>query len=231
MTRASREELRAELLARLPRRYSPWLQLGVPTIGGLAIAAVALSWIRELRAWELALVPLILAFANAVEWHAHRGLLHRRMRFVEIMYVRHAVQHHRLYVGDAMAIRTARELRFVLLPSYALFAILAFTAPVPVALALAGQRNLAALWIAAAAAYLLAYEWLHLLWHLPEDAPVARLGVVRALRRHHRLHHAPHLMQRWNFNVTLPLWDLVRGTLYRPHAHPVAGAHAARSAR
>jgi hypothetical protein len=23
-------------------------------------------------------------------------------------------------------------------------------------------------------------------------------------------------MQRWNFNVTVPLWDHVRGTVYRP---------------
>ena len=23
-------------------------------------------------------------------------------------------------------------------------------------------------------------------------------------------------MQRWNFNVTVPLWDWVRGTTYRP---------------
>jgi hypothetical protein len=23
-------------------------------------------------------------------------------------------------------------------------------------------------------------------------------------------------MQRWNFNVTIPLWDWVRGTVYRP---------------
>jgi sterol desaturase/sphingolipid hydroxylase (fatty acid hydroxylase superfamily) len=38
---------------------------------------------------------------------------------------------------------------------------------------------------------------------------------VRALRRHHAVHHDPELMQRWNFNVTVPLWDLVRGTIHR----------------
>ena len=230
MTHASRAEFRKELLARVPRRYSPIVHLVLPPLAALAIAGFALSRIQDLRLWQLAFVPVFLVLENALEWHAHRGLLHRRTRFVEVMYIRHSVQHHRLYVGDAMAIRTARELRFVLLPSYAVFAVLAVAAPIPVAFALAGQRNLAALWIASAAAYLLAYEWLHLLCHLPEDAPVARLAAVRALRRHHRLHHAPHLMQRWNFNVTLPLWDLVRGTLHRTHAQP-AGAHAARSAR
>jgi sterol desaturase/sphingolipid hydroxylase (fatty acid hydroxylase superfamily) len=32
------------------------------------------------------------------------------------------------------------------------------------------------------------------------------------LREQHRRHHHPRLMQRWNFNVTVPLWDWVRGT-------------------
>ena len=29
------------------------------------------------------------------------------------------------------------------------------------------------------------------------------------------LNHAPELMQNWNFNVTIPLWDWVRRTIYR----------------
>ena len=27
------------------------------------------------------------------------------------------------------------------------------------------------------------------------------------------MHHDPKLMQRWNMNVTVPLWDWVRGTV------------------
>ncbi|MBK7399278.1 MAG: hypothetical protein IPJ34_24170 [Myxococcales bacterium] len=30
---------------------------------------------------------------------------------------------------------------------------------------------------------------------------------MRFLREHHRRHHHPRLMQRWNFNVTIPLFD------------------------
>jgi sterol desaturase/sphingolipid hydroxylase (fatty acid hydroxylase superfamily) len=217
MTHASREELRAELLSRIPRWYSPWAHLAFPTIVGIAIAAFALSRIERLALWQLLLVPVFLAFGNAVEWHAHRGLLHRRVRFLEVLYVRHTPQHHAIFVSDDMAIRDARELKLVLLPAYGVLAVVAVTSPITAALAW-WQPNVAALWVASAVLYLLSYEWLHLAYHLPAESRVGRSRALAVLRRHHQLHHATHLMHRWNFNVTLPLWDHVRGTVYRPSA-------------
>jgi fatty acid hydroxylase family protein len=218
MTHTSRAEYRDELLARVPRRYSPLLHLAIPSLGGLTVAALALSSLRGLQAWQVAFVPLFLLIGNVIEWHAHRGLLHRRTRFLEVLYERHTPQHHMMYVADDMAIRSARELRFVLLPAYGLFAIVLVTSPVAVALGMLAGRNLAALWVASAALYVLSYEWLHLSYHLPPEGRIGRLALVQFLRRHHQFHHAPHLMQRWNFNVTLPVWDLVRGTAYHPAA-------------
>jgi hypothetical protein len=225
LTQQSRAELRAELLSRIPRWYAPWAHVAFPALAGFAITGFALSRIEDLRAWQLAFVPLFLVVGNAVEWHAHRGLLHRRTRFLEVLYIRHTPQHHAVYVGDDMAISSARELKLILLPAYGVLAILAVTSPVTIGLLRLGQPNLAALWVASVVAYVLSYEWLHLAYHLPESSRVGRLGLVRVLRRHHQLHHSPHLMQRWNFNVTLPLWDHVRGTVYRrPGATPVPGA-------
>ncbi len=218
MTEASRAELRDELLSRIPRWYTPWLHLAFPAVAGIAIAALALSRIDDLRAWQLGFVPVFLLFGNAVEWHAHRGLLHRRMRFLEVLYVRHTPQHHAVYVADDMAIRSARELKLILLPAYGVLAILAVTSPITIALVRVGQPNLGALWVASVVAYVLGYEWLHLAYHLPQHSAVGRLRIIGKLRRHHQLHHTPHLMQRWNFNVTVPVWDIVRGTVYRPHA-------------
>jgi len=214
MTHESREELRAELLARVPRWYSPLAHLVLPALAGLALAALALSRIHDLRFWQAALVPAFFTLGNAIEWHAHRGLLHRRTRFMHVLYLRHTPQHHALYVSGAMAIRAARELRFILLPGYAILAILAVSSPLVLLLFAIGQPNLAALWVASAVAYLLAYEWLHLTYHLPDSSLVGRLPVVRRLRRHHEHHHVPRLMQRWNFNVTVPLWDHLRGTAF-----------------
>lgn len=218
MTRTSRAELRAELMSRVPRSYSPRLHLLLPALIGFGAAGLALSRVEDLRAWQLLLVPAFLVFGNAVEWWVHRRILHRRTRPVEVFYVRHTPQHHAVYVADDMAIRSLRELKLVLLPAYAILGILALTSPATVAFALLGQPNLAALWVASVVVYLLSYEWLHLAYHLPESSRLGRSRLVRRLRRHHQIHHAPHLMQRWNFNVTLPLWDRLRGTLY-----PAAG--------
>jgi hypothetical protein len=231
MTQASRAELRAELLSRIPGWYSPWLHLAFPAVVGVAIAALALSRIEGLRAWQLALVPVFLVFANAVEWHAHRGLLHRRTRFLEVLYVRHTPQHHAVFVADDMAIRSPLELKLILLPAWGILAILAATSPATVAFVLLDQANLAALWVATVVFYVLSYEWLHLAYHLPAHGALGGLRVVRFLRAHHQLHHAPHLMQRWNFNVTLPLWDHVRGTVYRAHRLEPRAAELGRTGR
>ncbi len=217
MTQASREELRRDLLSRVPRWYSPWLHLAIPALTGVAIVALALGRVHALRAWQLAFVPLFVVFGNAVEWHAHRDLLHRRTWPLEELYFRHTPQHHAIYVSEDMYIREWRELRFVLLPAYGVAGLVAFTSPVTAAFWLAGQPNLAALWVVTVVLYILTYEWLHLAYHLPADGFVGGLRVTRWLRRHHQRHHHPPLMQRWNFNVTLPLWDLVRGTVW--HAH------------
>lgn len=215
MTKASREEIRRDLVSRIPRWYSPWMHLAVPAVSGIALIAFALSRIDDLRAWELAFVPIFLAFGNLVEWHAHKDLLHQRRWPLQELYYRHTPQHHAMYIAEDMYIRDFRELKFVLLPAYGVLALAGVTSPVTAALWFAGQRNLAALWAASAIFYLLTYEWFHLAYHLPADGAVGRWRVTKMLRRHHQRHHSPKLMQSWNFNVTIPLWDHVRGTVYR----------------
>lgn len=224
MTQTSRAELRSELLSRIPGWYRPWAHVLFPALVGIALAAGALSFVRDLQAWQVACVPLFLVFGNAVEWHAHRGLLHRRVRFLEVLYVRHTPQHHAVYVAGDLAIRDVRELKLVLLPAYGVLAIVALTSPLAALLVWLGQPNLGALWIATVVGYVLSYEWLHLAYHLPDGHPVGGLRAIRWLRRHHETHHQPHLMQRWNFNVTLPLWDQVRGTVYRPAGNATPAA-------
>ncbi len=227
MTNAARAELRAELVDRIPTWYSPWLHLAFPTVAGITVAALALSRIERLAAWQVLFVPLSLVFGNAIEWHAHRGLLHRRVRFLEVLYVRHTPQHHAIFIADDMAMHDRRELKLVLLPAYGILAILVLTSPLAVLLLWLGQPNLAALWVACVVFYVLSYEWLHLAYHLPPGSRIGRTRALARLRRHHQLHHATHLMHRWNFNVTLPLWDHVRGTVYRPARAP-SGALARR---
>ncbi len=220
MTRDARAELRAHLLARIPRWYSPLLHVLAPAVGGLAVIAFAVTRIHGLRAWELAFVPAFFVVANAIEWHAHRDLLHRRTWPLEVLYQRHTPQHHAIYVAEDMFIREWRELKFVLLPAWSILTIPVVASPPAILFWIAGLPNVAALWIASAVGYLLVYEWFHLAYHLPAEGAIGRLRVTAWLRRHHQRHHSPHLMQRWNFNVTIPIWDLVRGTVWHPQRAP-----------
>lgn len=221
MTSAARTEYREEVLARVPRGYSPFLHLVIPSILALGAVDAALSLMRGANWWQFALVPVFAGVMNALEWHAHRGLLHRHLRPLESLYRRHT-QHHAVYVRGDMAMQDPRELKMVLLPALAAVTIFAAALPVALLFLFAGQRNLALLWVATSVGYVTVYEWMHLAWHLPEDGLAARLPVLRSLRRLHDLHHDPRLMHRYNLNVTVPLWDWLRGTLRRtaPTARP-----------
>ncbi len=210
-----REEVRARWHAQVPAWYSPWAHLAFPSLvgGGLVVGAVLA--IHELRPWQCLVVPAVFVLSNIVEWRAHKHVLHRRMWPLHELYERHTPNHHRVFITTDMAIRSVREFKFVLLPFYAILGILAISSPIALVLALTGMRNLAALYIASCAVYVVAYEWLHLSFHLHPDSPVGRMWIVRTLGRHHATHHNPALMQKWNFNVMPPLWDWVKGTLYR----------------
>lgn len=210
-----RDALRKKLVDAIPRWYSPWGHLAVPTIFGLAVIAGCVALLEPLRWWHLLAVPGTYVIANIGEWRAHKYWLHRRSKIAPILYDRHTPQHHMVYVTEDMAMRDRREFRLVLIPAYGIMMIFVGVLIPVAAMWAGGLRNVALLFLATEMAYVLSYEWLHLSYHLPEDSFVGRLWLVRLLRRHHAVHHDPRLMQHWNFNVTVPFWDWVKGTLVR----------------
>lgn len=211
---AERDRIRAEALAG-GGFYSPVLHLGTTTVFGLAAMAAGLWLLHDVRPWEVGFGVFLYLLSNAAEWRIHKGLLHKRSRLAPLLYDRHTPMHHMVFITDDMALRSREEFRLVLIPAYGI--VLAFVGLLPMmaGLWLAGLHNLAAIFAVVTMFYVVSYEWLHLAWHLPPDSAIGRLGIVRALARHHAIHHDPRLMQRWNFNVTVPLWDLVRGTMVR----------------
>ncbi len=210
-----REALRDKLIARIPSWYRPWAHVLFPSLIGVTIAAVALWLVRDLQAWQLAIVPVAFVVLNASEWRIHRDLLHKRTRPLELLFDRHTPEHHMVYLTEDMAIRSNKEFRMVLIPGYGIIAAALGALPIPVVLALVGQRNLGLLFFATAVLYTVAYEQLHLSFHLPPESFIGRLKIISILRRHHAIHHHPSRMQKWNFNVVLPFWDWVRGTVWR----------------
>ena len=213
-----REALRRELLSEIPAWYRPWVHLAVPTTFGLAIVAAALMMLEDLTAWELVAIPATFIFANTVEWFAHRDLLHTRTWYAPVLYDQHTPRHHMLYTTDAMEIRDRREFRLVLIPAYGIMLIFLTTAPIVGGLLWFGLPNLAALFVATSMLYTVSYEWLHLSYHLGSDTWIGRRRIIAFLRNHHAVHHDLRLMQRYNFNVTIPFFDWLRGTVYREEA-------------
>jgi hypothetical protein len=207
---------RAAVVATIPRRYSPAFHLLVPSVLGLGVLATAIALLEALRPIELLTVPITLVAGFGFEWRAHKDMLHRRLPLLGELYERHELQHHVIYTYDDMELRSARELRLILMPAYAIVLVFAGTLPLAFGVAALINRNTALLFTATSMVFFLAYEWLHMAYHLPAQSPAYRLPLLRRLRELHRRHHDPRLMKRWNFNVTIPLFDLLHGTLWSP---------------
>lgn len=208
---------RAEYRAtQVPRGYRGGLH-ALFTFGGGTLALLACLWqLQEVRPLEWLAVPLAFLYANLAEYLGHRYPMHRPFRGLALVYRRHAGQHHRFFTHEAMPMDGARDLRVVLFPPLlVVFFFGGFGLPAWLLLAWAFSANVAWLFVATALLYYLNYEVLHLAYHLPPGAWLARNPLVRRLERLHRIHHDPARMVRVNFNISYPIGDRLFGTLAR----------------
>lgn len=206
-------DFRERMLARVPRWYSPYAHLaGTVGIGVFAVI-VCISQLRAPAAIELLTLPMAFVFANLIEWIAHKHFMHRRRRFFSVLFDRHTPEHHRVYRKDAMAMKSARELRLVLIPAMGVLGIVLLATPAALLAGLLANENVGWLFLLTSAVYVVGYELTHLCYHLPESTPLYRVSFVRFLREHHAEHHAASRMQHFNFNVTVPLFDLLFRTM------------------
>lgn len=210
----ARERVRAEAVARIPWWYDGRAHLAFPSAVGLGLVVAAVLLLDRPAPAVWITVPVVFVLVNFIEWHVHRHVLHRRSWPLEELFWRHTPEHHVIFVHDDMTMRSRAEFRLVLIPFYGILAIFLTTLPVTAALWRWVSPNVALLWVATTMGYVVAYEWLHLAYHLPVDSAVGRSRLVAWLRRHHAMHHTPELMQRWNFNVTVPLADWVLRTIH-----------------
>lgn len=212
LSEARRERLRQQHKDAIPAGYSPWRHLLLPSTFGLLTIAYGLLQLSSDPGLALIAAPALFLVANAAEWRLHRDLLHKRTWPVAFLYDQHTPMHHMVYVDGDMGMRDFRELAFILFPLWSPLALAVGVAPLAFGIGALFGADTAWIFFASCMAYLISYEWLHLSYHLPEGSRVGRLRLVRWLARHHEIHHDPQLMQRFNFNVNLPLWDWVRGT-------------------
>jgi len=213
LTVERRDRVREQALSAIPSWYSPWGHLGATLSIGLAVLVVSILEIHRPRALEWLVLPAVFVFANWFEWRIHKYVLHRRTWPMQILYDRHTPLHHMVYVEEDMEVRTWRELRLVLIPAAGVLTVVVVTAPFAAAIAWLWSANAGWLFLVSASLYMVTYEVFHLAYHLPKNSFIGRMSLVRVLRAHHARHHDPRLMQRYNFNVTVPLFDWLLGTI------------------
>ena len=199
-------------LAEIPKRYSPVAHVVSTSSIGLCGLALAILMVDSFGGTELATVLVMVTVANLVEWIAHKEMLHKRRRYWEVLYDQHTPMHHRMYREASMAVGSRQEWRFVLMPARGVLGIAILGIPIALAAYLLFGADIGWTVIATIAIYVSSYEVLHLAYHMPDGNPLWGNRLVRALSRHHARHHDPKLMQKYNFNVTLPLWDWILGS-------------------
>jgi len=204
---------REQIFAGIPASYNGWRHFLV--VNAMAACAIGVAvWLVRAPSWrELLTIPIAFILINAGEWQLHKDVLHRRVPLFAALYQRHALTHHVAFHHDTMAAPSPREWRWVLFPAPAFFGMVATLVPPSLLTGWLVSRNAGALVAATGVGFYLLYEWCHLSYHQPEGTWVGDLALVRVLRRHHQRHHHPALAKRYNFNVTFPIWDWVRGTV------------------
>jgi sterol desaturase/sphingolipid hydroxylase (fatty acid hydroxylase superfamily) len=53
------------------------------------------------------------------------------------------------------------------------------------------------------------YESIHFMAHLNDDHILLKIPFMKAAKSHHQLHHNTRLMRNWNFNIGLPIMDIL----------------------
>jgi hypothetical protein len=162
--------------------------------------------------WFGAAFAAAIVFASFFEWTLHRYVMHRPVGRFRYAYHAHTLVHHHTFKADHTyhlineADKETIPMAWWNGPVIILIGLLPVSA---VAWAL-GQWAIVPGAAACFAAYYGAYEYMHWCMHLPKWRRIERSRLFRRLNGHHLLHHR---YMHKNFNVVLPLADLLLGTL------------------
>lgn len=218
------DEFRGRYRAAIHPFYSAWLHGGFVAL----FAAAGLGWfasrIADVQPLEWLAVPAAAVVFSWGEYTVHRSLGHRKHPLGKLFYKRHTGDHHSFFVSTRMPYEESRDFRVILFPAWLVVIYTGGLALPAYALLGLWNANVGALVATTLLGFYLLYEFLHTTQHLPDSNPLTRLPWIRHMRRHHQIHHRRGLMTTKNFNLVLPLMDVLCGTLewdpdgLEPHA-------------
>jgi hypothetical protein len=219
MTLAAMTKFRDQYRETISASYSGWIHMLSVLVVGLGVIIYALSQLQAASLLEWLIFPLVMLLVNFAEYYAHRWLGHRKTKYGKLFYSRHTGDHHSFFLEHSMDYEAIRDWRVVLFPVYLIFAFLfGLILPVGYLLSEVFGANAAYIYAAAGISGYLFYEVMHFSYHIPRGHWAEKIFLVIpgwvALRHLHVLHHKREKMGEANFNITLPIFDFLLGTLF-----------------
>ena len=219
MSRQAMEAFRATYREGISKLYSGWVHMFTVASIGLAVIIYSLGQVQQASVMEWLVFPLTMLIVNFAEYYAHRWLGHRKTKLAGLFYRRHTGDHHSFFLESAMDYESVRDWRVVLFPAFLILAfIFGLILPAGYLLHTEVSANTAYLYAAAGISGYLFYEVMHFSYHIPRGAWAEKIFLYvpgwKELRHTHVLHHKRDKMGEANFNITLPIFDVLLGTLY-----------------
>ena len=151
-------------------------------------------------------------YASLFEWTLHRYVMHRPVGKFTYPFRAHALVHHHIFKADHTYHLINDADKRTIPMAWWNGPVLVMVGIQPFVLTAWLTGHWAIFWgaLPACAGYYAAYEYMHWCMHLPRKRSVERSGIFFRLNGHHLLHHR---YMHKNFNVVLPLADLLLGTL------------------
>lgn len=217
---AAREKFRKTYRGGINPHYSGFFHLGAMLFWGSIVIYLCVRQVTAMGAAEWsALFAGWLLYNFGAEYAMHRWAGHKKVPLLKFVYQRHTGDHHTFFDDAHMGYEGVRDWRVVLFPLALILSVTLFmAAPIGAITYLLLGWNAAFVAAATILGGYLFYEIMHFSYHLPEGTLPERMFRLipgwRAVRHLHVLHHNRDHMHDVNFNVTIPVFDVVLGTLY-----------------
>lgn len=219
MTSEAMQAFRTNYRANIRSSYNGWIHMGIVAFVGICVIYYSFNQLQQVSWLEWCLFPLTMLTVNFAEYYAHRWLGHRKTHIGKLFYSRHTGDHHSFFLHHHMAFESVRDWRVVLFPTFLIFAFsLGLILPIGYMLATYFSTNSAYIFAAASLSGYIFYEVMHFSYHLPRGSFTERcfqyIPGWQLMQHTHVLHHQRDAMTNHNFNITLPIFDILLGTLH-----------------
>ena len=143
----------------------------------------------------------------------HRYPMHKKMPGAAFMY-EHVTIHHNFYTNEYYYFEKWEDMMAVFLPILYFMFISVIIVALSALIAYFSNGNEGLIFMFVAYSYYLMYEMLHFSYHTKNDSLIKKIPYMKKLARFHLEHHNPKVMNKYNFNISFPFFDVLFKTLH-----------------